>query len=66
MSVTSFLESVGRILVSNSPSLVAIGLVSYWVKTRLRESIRHEYEKELEEFKSKNSITSKIAASVSK
>jgi hypothetical protein len=51
MSVTSFLESVGRILVSNSPSLVAIGLVSYWVKTRLRESIRHEYEKELEEFK---------------
>lgn len=51
-----------RLLVAQVLSIAAIQiLVGWWVKTRLENSVKHEYDRRLEQFKSRETLAVEIA-----
>ena len=50
--MTGILEVLGVVFSSTIVSVFVVNiLIKYWIKARLEQSIKHEYDKKLEEFK---------------
>ncbi len=50
--MTNILELLGVIFSSTAVSVVVVKLlIEYWIKPRIEQSIKHEYDKNLEEYK---------------
>lgn len=50
--MTSVLEVLGAVFSSTIVSVFVVGmLLNYWIKARLEQSIRHEYDKKIEEIR---------------